>query len=53
MADYYRKVIARPGVDGFEFKRRGGGDHEIWWNPGTKVRLIVDNKAENHGQRNS
>jgi hypothetical protein len=37
MADYYRGHSAT-GVDGFEFKREGRGDHEIGWNPGTKVR---------------
>jgi hypothetical protein len=33
MADYYRDLIRLLRDAGFEFKRRGRGDHEIWWNP--------------------
>jgi predicted RNA binding protein YcfA (HicA-like mRNA interferase family) len=44
MADYYRDVIARLKAAGFEFKRQGRGDHEIWWHPGTGVRVVVDKK---------
>lgn len=44
MADFYRDVVARLKAGGFEFKRQGRGDHEIWWNPQTKVRLTVDKK---------
>jgi predicted RNA binding protein YcfA (HicA-like mRNA interferase family) len=44
MADYYRDVVARLRAGGFEFKRQGRGDHEIWWNPATGVRVTVDHK---------
>lgn len=44
MADYYRDVIRLPRESGYEFKRQGRGDHEIWWNPKTGVRLTVDRK---------
>jgi hypothetical protein len=27
-------------------KHQGRGAHEIWWNPGTKVRLIVDTRSK-------
>jgi hypothetical protein len=29
---------------GYEFKRQGRGDHEIWWNPKTGARVTVDRK---------
>ena len=44
MADYYRDVVARLKAAGFEFKRQGRGDHEIWWHPGTGARVVVDKK---------
>jgi predicted RNA binding protein YcfA (HicA-like mRNA interferase family) len=44
MANYYRDVIRLLREDGFEFKRQGRGDHEIWWNPKTGARLTVDHK---------
>jgi len=31
-------------VAGYEFKRQGRGDHQIWWRPQTGVRLTVDRK---------
>jgi predicted RNA binding protein YcfA (HicA-like mRNA interferase family) len=42
MADYYRDLIARLRQAGFEFKRQGRGDHEIWWNPLVKTSVTVD-----------
>jgi predicted RNA binding protein YcfA (HicA-like mRNA interferase family) len=44
MADYYRDLIALLREAGFEFKRQGRGDHEIWWNPRIKVSVTVDRK---------
>ena len=44
MADFYRDVVARLRAAGYEFKRPGRGDHEIWWHPETKLRLTVDRK---------
>ncbi len=44
MADYYRDVIRLLRDNGFEFRRQGRGDHEIWWNPRTGVRVTVDRK---------
>jgi len=36
-----------PGCCGTaEFKRSGRGDHEIWWNPQTKVFVVVDRKLK-------
>jgi predicted RNA binding protein YcfA (HicA-like mRNA interferase family) len=44
VSDYYRDVIRLLRDAGFEFKRQGRGDHEIWWNPKTGVRVTVDRK---------
>jgi predicted RNA binding protein YcfA (HicA-like mRNA interferase family) len=44
MADYYRDVIRLLRENGYELKRQGRGDHEIWWNPRTGISLTVDRK---------
>jgi predicted RNA binding protein YcfA (HicA-like mRNA interferase family) len=44
MADFYRDVIRLLRDAGFEFKRQGRGDHEIWWNPKTGTRVTIDRK---------
>jgi predicted RNA binding protein YcfA (HicA-like mRNA interferase family) len=44
MADFYRDVVALLRAAGFEFKRQGRGDHEIWWNPRSALRVTVDRK---------
>ena len=44
MADFYRDVIRLLRDAGFELKRQGRGDHEIWWNAKTGVRVTVDRK---------
>jgi predicted RNA binding protein YcfA (HicA-like mRNA interferase family) len=46
MADYYRDVVRLLRDAGYEFKRQGRGDHEIWWHPGTGVRVTVDRKLK-------
>jgi predicted RNA binding protein YcfA (HicA-like mRNA interferase family) len=46
MADYYRDVIRLLRDAGYEFRRQGRGDHEIWWNPETGVRVTVDRKLK-------
>jgi predicted RNA binding protein YcfA (HicA-like mRNA interferase family) len=44
MADYYRDVIRLLRESGYQFKRQGRGDHEVWWNPSTGVSVVVDRK---------
>jgi predicted RNA binding protein YcfA (HicA-like mRNA interferase family) len=46
MADYYRDLIAVLRQAGFEFRRQGRGDHEIWWNPRLRVSVTVDRKLK-------
>ena len=46
MADYFRDVIRLLMENGYEFKRRGRGDHEIWWKPETGVNVTVDRKLK-------
>ena len=46
MADYCRDVIRLLKERGFEFKRPGRGDHEIWWHPKTGVRVTVGRKLK-------
>ena len=44
MADFYRDVIKLLKEAGFEFKRQGRGDHEIWWHPQNRIHLTIDRK---------
>ena len=44
MADYYRDLIRLQKDAGYQLKRQGRGEHEIWWNPRTGVHLTVDRK---------
>ena len=46
MADYYRDVIRLLREAGYELKRQGRGDHEIWWNSRTGIRMTVDRKLK-------
>ena len=44
MAYHYRDLIRPPRNAGYELKRKGRGDHEIWWNPHTRIHVTVDRK---------
>jgi predicted RNA binding protein YcfA (HicA-like mRNA interferase family) len=46
VADFYRDVIRLLREHGYEFKRAGRGDHEIWWNPAAKRVVVVDRKLK-------
>ena len=41
----YRDVTRRLRAFGFEFKRQGGGSHEIWWRPADGRSTCVPNHA--------
>jgi len=53
MADYYRDVIRLLRDAGFEFRRQGRGDHEMWWNPKTGVSVVVDRKLRSRFTANA
>jgi predicted RNA binding protein YcfA (HicA-like mRNA interferase family) len=53
MADYYRDLIRVLKDAGYEFKRQGRGDHEIWWNPRTGVHVTVDRKLRSRFTANA
>ena len=44
MADFYRDLVRLLKDAGYEFKRPGRGDHEVWWNPKTGGTVVVDRK---------
>jgi predicted RNA binding protein YcfA (HicA-like mRNA interferase family) len=46
VADFYRDLVRLLRDAGYELKRQGRGDHEIWWNPRTNVHVTVDRKLK-------
>ena len=46
MGDYTKKVKKILTANGFSFKRRGKGDHDIWYNPSTKKSVAVDGEIK-------
>jgi predicted RNA binding protein YcfA (HicA-like mRNA interferase family) len=52
MADYYCDVIKLLREAGYEFKRQGRGDHEIWWHPKTGIRVTVDRSLKSKSTAN-
>lgn len=42
MAGFTRAVKEILRDNGCEFFRQGKGDHEIWWNPTTGKKFVVD-----------
>jgi len=46
MGDYTKKVKKILSENGFDFLRRGKGDHDIWYNPVTKKSVSVDGKIK-------
>jgi len=46
MGDYTRKVKEILSDNGFQYERRGKGDHDIWYNPDTKKSVSVDGKIK-------
>jgi len=52
MAEYERKVREILADNGCTFKRRGKGDHDIWYSPITKRELTVDGKIKSRHTAN-
>ena len=42
----YREVIRKLKKIGFEFYRTGKGDHEIWFNPQTRLKTTIPHHKE-------
>ena len=42
MADYEKKVRKVLSENGYSLKRRGKGDHDIWYNPVLRKSISVD-----------
>ncbi|MGK7941264.1 MAG: type II toxin-antitoxin system HicA family toxin [Crocosphaera sp.] len=42
----YRKVTGKLRKVGFEFYRTGKGDHEIWFNPHTRLKITIPHHRE-------
>ncbi len=53
MANFYRDLTRILQIAGFELKRQGRGDHEIWWHPQTGKRLTVDRGIKSRGTANA
>src|SRR6476646_10748179 len=51
MADYYRDLTRLLRAAGYEFKRQGRGDHEIWWNRGRYSKGLLITVRGGHGSR--
>lgn len=42
---YYHQLVAALKNAGYEFRRRGKGDHEIWYHPDTRMSVAVDRNS--------
>ena len=47
-----RAVRQHLAAAGWEPLRSGKGDHDVWWNPETKARVIVDDGMTNRHTAN-
>ena len=46
MAEYEKKVRSQLDKNGCTFKRRGKGDHDIWYSPITSTTFPVDSEIK-------
>lgn len=52
MAEYEKKVREILSQNGYFFKRRGKGDHDIWYSPITNRHITVDTKIKSRHTAN-
>ncbi len=52
MTDYTRRIRRQLSEAGWRFHRPAKGDHEIWIDPGTGVKVTVDGKVRNRALAN-
>jgi hypothetical protein len=53
MAEYENRVRDKLAENGCVFKRRGKGDHDIWFSPITKAMFPVDGKIPSRHTANT
>ncbi len=53
MAEFEKKVREILSQNGCTFKRRGKGDHDIWYSPITKCHVTVDTKIKSRHTANA
>jgi predicted RNA binding protein YcfA (HicA-like mRNA interferase family) len=42
----YRQIVKKLSKLGFDFHRHAAGNHEIWWNDSTKLKVTIPNHPE-------
>lgn len=52
MHEYSKDVRRLLEEAGYTFKRKGHGDHAIWWNPRTRHSVPVDSKIKSRHSAN-
>ena len=52
MTDFTREIRRQLNQAGWRFHRPAKGDHEIWINPATGVKVTVDGKVRNRALAN-
>ena len=53
MAEYEKKVRSMLKDNGYAFKRRGKGDHDIWYSEITNKSVPVDTKIKSRHMANT
>ena len=53
MADYGLQVRKLLTAAGWELLRPGKGDHQIWWDPRTGRKVVVDHKIKSRHTANA
>lgn len=53
MAEFEKKVRKILKENGFHLHRHGKGDHSIWYNPDSKIKVAVDGKIKSRHMANS
>ena len=53
MAEYEKEVRKVLKSHGYMLKRHGKGNHDIWYNPVTKIHVTVDGKIKSRHTANA
>jgi predicted RNA binding protein YcfA (HicA-like mRNA interferase family) len=52
MAEWEKKVRKVLGDNGFAFHHHSRGDHDVWYKPGTNLKVTVDSKIRSRHMAN-